>query len=123
MTAEVTFEIPDEWWNFAEMQTFSSHKRGSYYPYSTTCKVEDIEVVPISDVEPPRRSAGIPLFKKYKLVPILFALSSPECALPPVEVVKFESERFRFKLHNGLHRYYASLAAGYINLPVITRCF
>jgi hypothetical protein len=32
------------------------------------------------------RNSGVLPFKKYKMVPILFAFCSPECALPPIEV-------------------------------------
>jgi hypothetical protein len=67
------------------------------------------------------RNSGVPPFKKYKMVPILFALSSPECALPPVEVDALAPAAHRFRLHNGYHRYYASVAVGYPSLPVVIR--
>ena len=118
--ADVRFEIPDDWWHFAEMDRFFPNG-GGFYPYTLTC-VHEIEVVPLSDIEPPIRASGVPPFKKYKLVPVLFAFSSPECALPPVEVsVPASSERYHFKVLNGYHRYYASVAAGYTKLPVVVR--
>lgn len=39
---EVAFEIPDEWWRFAEMDTFSS-KGGRFYRYR-----------PLGAADPPR---------------------------------------------------------------------
>ena len=76
---QVAFEIPDGWWFFTEMDNFSleGHR---FYAYPLHAR--SVDVVPLSDVEPPMRNSGVPPFKKYKMVPILFALSSPECALP-----------------------------------------
>jgi len=116
---QVVFEIPDDWWFFAEMDRLSSNG-GRFYAYPPHFR--GVEVVPLSDVEPPMRNSGVPPFKKYKMVPILFALSSPECALPPIDVDALTAPAaYRFKVHNGYHRYYASAAAGYRLLPVVIR--
>jgi hypothetical protein len=115
----VTFEIPDDWWSFAEMDNFST-KGGRFYAYPPDA--QDVDVVAISDVEPPMRNSGVPPLKKHKMVPILFGLSSPECALPPVEVQALAAPAaHRFKVHNGYHRYYASVAVGYPLLPIVIR--
>jgi hypothetical protein len=117
---EVAFEIPDEWWHFAEMDTFTS-RGGRFYPYRPLLG-EEIDAVPLADVEPPMRNSGVPPFKKYKMVPILFAFCSPECALPPVEVSALTgSAAYLFKVSNGYHRYYASIAVDYPLLPVVIR--
>jgi hypothetical protein len=116
---EVTFDIPDEWWHFAEMNTF--RLRGRFYPYPLASD-QEIDAVPLAEIEPPMRNAGVPPFKKYKMVPVLFALSSPECALPPVEVDALPaSATYRFRVYNGYHRYYASAAVGYSLVPVVIR--
>jgi hypothetical protein len=45
---------------------------------------------------------------------------APESPLPPVEVLlKANPGQFRFTVHNGYHRYYASIAVGYQDLPVV----
>jgi len=77
-------------------------------------------MVAMSDVEPPRRDPGIEPFKKYKLVPILFAFRSPECALPPICVQSLPTSRsgYRYRVQNGFHRYYASAAVGFPMVPV-----
>ncbi|MET4214486.1 hypothetical protein ABIB95_009345 [Bradyrhizobium sp. LA2.1] len=80
-----------------------------------------MDVVPLAHVEPPQRNPGVPMLKKLKLVPVLFAFLSPECALPPVEVYRATSGPYRFTLHNGFHRFYGSVAAGYTHLPVLIR--
>jgi hypothetical protein len=116
---QVAFEIPDDWWSFTEMDNFSLEGHRFYaYPLHA----QGVDVVPLSDIEPPMRNSGVPPFKKYKMVPILFALSSPECALPPVEVDALAAPAaHRFRVHNGYHRYYASVAVGYPLLPVVIR--
>lgn len=117
----VPFEIPDDWWSFAEMGSFSA-KGGGFYPYRECGDAQNIDVVLLSDIEPPTRSSGVPPFKKYKMVPVLLGFLSPECALPPVEVNALPpSERYRFRVRNGYHRYYASVAVGYTKLPVVIR--
>jgi hypothetical protein len=116
---DVAFDIPDEWWRFAEMDTFTL--RGRFYPYGPRGD-QEIDAVPLADIEPPLRNSGVPPFKKYKMVPVLFALASPECALPPVEVDALAgSSAYRFKVYNGYHRYYASAAVGYPLPPVVIR--
>jgi hypothetical protein len=77
-----TFEIPDEWWNFAEMSNWS---RGEY-PHYPPQRDQSFHRIPVRLIEPPVRDPGVDLFRKYKMVPILFALRSPECSLPPIRV-------------------------------------
>lgn len=110
-----SFEIPDEWWSFAEMPYWRA--TSTLYPYSVSS--QSVQRVLLTDIEPPKRSADIPLFKKFKLVPVLMAFQSPECSLPPVEVESLTNEPYYYRVVNGLHRYYASVAAGYTYLPVV----
>ena len=94
--------------------------RGSaYYPYPSGLAVE---IVALTDIEPPRRDAGLAPFKKYKMCPVLFAFQSPECALPPVIVEALSAGKaFRYRLVNGFHRFYASVHEGYTHIPVDVR--
>lgn len=111
------FEIPDDWWSFAEMNVF--HPRGTFYPYHPKC-CGSIEIVPLRDIEPPTRDPGIAEFKKYKLVSVLLAFHSPECALPPIQVERLAApNNYKYRVHNGYHRFYASVAAGYSELPIV----
>ena len=114
---DFTFDIPDDWWLFAEMDKFSPHECGFYlFPP----KLDSIvKVVPIVEVELPTRDDGVPLLIKRNLLPILFGFTDPECVLPPVKVTELpQTHRYRFRLLNGCHRYYASVTAGYTRLPV-----
>jgi hypothetical protein len=112
-----SFEIPDDWWRFAEMERFRPSP-GGYYPYQVRGE-NDVDLVPIAHVEPPRRNPGVAMLKKFKMMPVLFAFQSPECALPAVEVYPATSSIYRFTVHNGFHRFYGSVAAGYNYLPVL----
>ena len=100
-----------------------SPNEGGFYPYTLAHRgAESIEIVPIGEIQPPLRTAVVPSFKKYKLIPILFSFRFPESTLPAVEVtLASPGGRYRFKVQNGSHRYYASVAAGYENLPIIVR--
>jgi hypothetical protein len=104
------FEIPDDWWVFAEMEGFRP-SGGGYYPPPAGI---DFDVVPIAEVEPPARNQGVRAFDKFRLMPVLFAFRSPECALPAAP-----GGPYRFKVRNGYHLFYASIAVGYSKIPVI----
>lgn len=114
------FEIPDTWWEFAEMPAFESGPFPTY-PYSDH-QNDAIEIVPLADIEPPVRGPGIALLKKFKIVPVLLALHSPECDLPPIEVkLNPEDHPYKYSIYNGYHRFYSSVAVGYPGIPVIVR--
>jgi hypothetical protein len=112
------FEIPDDWWSFAEMDKFSPAPGGFYvFPFELA---DDVTVVFVSDVEPPKRNPGVQGLKKHKLMPVLFAMADPQGVLPPIPVTGTETgSRYRFRALDGYHRYYASVAVGYTKLPVI----
>jgi hypothetical protein len=109
----VEFEIPDHWWNFAEMNDFSRGDRTAYSYYSAP----EIQEIPIATIKPPSRSPDIALFQKHRLVPILFAFQSL-AALPAIEIQELHNHAdYEFKVYHGCHRYYASVAAGFTSLP------
>ena len=47
---------------------------GGFYPYSSVPDAQ-IQVVPISSIEPPKLIEGVPTLRKYKLVPLLLAFT------------------------------------------------
>ncbi len=115
----VEFDISDEWWILAEMDRFD-RRGGRFYYYGGHPNTDRAEVVDLASVEPPTRQVGVPLFRKYKLMPVLFAFTSPECSLPPVKVTcLLEPQVYWFRVTDGLHRYYASAAVGYTGMPVV----
>jgi hypothetical protein len=113
------FEIPDDWWAFAEMHAFASEGRRCYPVDPEQPGGSRVELVPTASVEPPSRNPGIAPFKKAKLMPLLFALRAGNC-LPPIKVCRPGVDgRFRYRVCDGFHRYYASVAVGYAQLPVV----
>ena len=114
---EYSFHIPDEWWQFAEMGGFNLNG-GRFFAYESK-HYRHAEGIPIGDIEPLQRSPGLDLFKKYKLIPILFAIRWPEGTLPPVTVKRSLNPHYRYQLIDGTHRYYASVAVGYPCLPIV----
>jgi hypothetical protein len=112
--SDVRFTIPDDWWTFCELPIRLPSK---FYPYTRKCK--EARAVALLEIEPPRRDDGVPPFRKYKLVPVLLGFTSPECAIPPVRVEEIRDSRYRYRVVNGYHRYYASIAVAYSKLPVV----
>lgn len=55
------------------------------------------------------------------MVPVLKGFVS--CAvIPPIEVNEMSNlGQYRYRVHNGAHRFYASLAAGFEFIPVIVK--
>jgi hypothetical protein len=108
------FEIPDQWWDFCEMRAWQ--RQSEYFPYAPD-ENDEIQIIELGAIEPPARSPGVTMFKKYKLVPVLLAFRSPECQLPPVVLSKPQTGEGRLQLRNGFHRFYASIAVGYTHVP------
>ena len=67
------------------MEQFRRDAAHPCYYFGRQCDADRAEVVDLASVEPPVPNTGIPLFRKYKLVPVLFAFTSPECSLPPMK--------------------------------------
>jgi len=113
---DIEFDIPDEWLSFCAPDQ-SVSEQISFYPYSPAA--QNVQVVELCEVEPPQRDPHVTPFKKYKLLPVLFAFQSPECELPPVDVVVIQGGAYAYRVTNGYHRYYGSVSVGYKHLPVI----
>ena len=114
----VRFTIPDDWWQFCDCARF--HRKADFYIYPPELDLHT-NVVAIEDVEPPQRDAGTELFKKHRLVPVLLGLQSQQGVVPPVEVLVQGCGRYKYKVRNGFHRFYGSIALGFPRLPVTTK--
>ena len=113
----ISFDIPDDWWQFCDCTTF--RRRTEFYIYPSELD-SHTDVVPVEAVEPPRRDAGIEPFQKHRLVAVLLGLQSPHGVVPPVEVIAQNGGHYKYKVRNGFHRYYGSVALGFPRLPVTT---
>ena len=119
------FEIPDDWWHEAGMRGFV--RRRSFYRSSTDLRVE------LDEIEPPFRLASTPKdwkgFERERLTRILKGFVA-EDEIPPVSVLilpllaDISTAPFRYRVLDGVHRFYASIAAGFEQLPIVARkCF
>ncbi len=112
----IEFDIDDAWWGFVEMDKWE--RISTYYPYQHLER-DEVEVVPMSEVEPPARSVGVPLLRKSGIVSVLFGFQHPDCRLPAVAVTRLSQGPYRFRVLDGTHRFYASIAVGFTDLPVL----
>ncbi len=115
------FEIPDSWWVEAGMPGFTPQRKA----YNSTTKAT--RVVSLRDIEPPFRFPEYPKdwrgFDRLRLVSILKGFVT-DAQIEPVPLVALPDEEFppspfRFRVCNGLHRFYASVAAGFEGLPSV----
>ena len=116
----LSFEIPDEWWREAAMEGFVA--QAECYRVQP-CAHDDVESPPIREVAPIIRTPETTLdwrgFRRERMVRILQGFRT-DAALPPVDVVRFDApsiEGYRYRLVDGCHRFYASVAAGFSKIP------
>lgn len=112
------FEMADQWLFEAGAAGFSAgsgsfasdcDERYSEYP---------LVIVPIQHVRPPRRDAGVRWFDRVRMVSILRGMASG-CVLPAIAVRESrDSSDRRYIVYDGFHRFYASVALGFVNVPV-----
>jgi hypothetical protein len=116
------FEIPDEWWAEAGMPDFSRSRSAYRSPAPDT--------IALDDIEPPFRRSNTPRdwrgFRRAELVSILKGFVADD-QIPPIELLELpplqdlSGDPFKFRVVNGYHRFYASIAAGFEFVPAITR--
>ncbi len=115
---DIAFEIPDSWWVSAGAQGFVP--QGPAFAASSSPEWPTT-LVPLVDVEAPRRTPGVIGLDEDRTVSVLRAFRSA-APLPPLEVHQPpEPKRCKFRVRDGYHRYYASVAAGFECLPVSVR--
>jgi hypothetical protein len=118
------FQIPDEWWTEAGMTGFTP----STSAYRST--PEATSVVPLFDIEPPFRLPAVPKdfhgFDRERMIRLLRGIAA-DVTLPPVGLLilpplaDISAPPFKYRLLCGVHRFYASIAAGFEFLPSATR--
>ena len=114
------FDIADADWEFSDMDTFQ--RRNRFYVPSREANASNIEfaIVDIGCIEPDvERIATKPELVKARIVPVLLAIRYG-LQLPPVQLARVDSGGGRpFQLVNGWHRYCASIAAGFEQIPAV----
>jgi len=112
------FEIPDAWLNEAGINGFS--RTTSAYRSTSAASL-----VLLREVEPPHRVVEHPKdwlgFDRSRLISVLRGIvSSAEFAPVPLLTLlssDFPRPPYRYRVRDGFHRFYASIAAGFECLP------
>ncbi len=115
---DLKIEFDDTWWAEAEMDGFVPHNRAYRVDRGATNGTELFEIQ-IDEVAPVIRNPGIAYFVKKRALEILNGFRNDE-EIPPVEIA-FEppGSKFRYRLLDGCHRFYCSLAAGFSHVPAV----
>lgn len=118
------FEIPDDWWIEAGMSNFTPD--GPTYRSTG----DATRTVALRDIEPPFRWPEVQKdfrgFDRKRMINILSGISVG-AALPPVPLLilprlsDISKAPFSHRVLNGVHRFYASVAAGFVALPATPR--
>ena len=116
------FEIPDSWWADGGMTAF----RLGAPSYRSSAEAV---MVSLREVEPPFRNSEVIRdwrgFDRARMTLVLSGISSG-AEMPPVPVVALPladdlAGPFAYRVCDGFHRFYASVAAGFEKLPVVIR--
>lgn len=106
----VEFEIPDTW--LARSGLAATMQVGDHFVSDEAETVLDIRLI-----SSPVRSPGVQWFHEDRMLQILSGILSKQ-SLPPVDVDQPPQGPLPYRVRNGLHRYYASIAAGLGRIPV-----
>ena len=124
---DLQIELLDEWWVAAGMKDF--RLSGTAYRVDISANPnQTVYEVRIEDVVPVHRAQGVGIFNndmetgltaQERTVSILQGFRS-NAAFKPVEVKRLPStETHKYKLLDGTHRFYCSLAAGFTCVPAV----
>jgi hypothetical protein len=122
------FEISDDWWAEAGMNGFIP-KDSAYRADLQAVSGRRVYEVRVDEVVPVERKLSHGVFNddhdkgltaKDRVLKILRGFLANE-AIPPVEVVELlpPVAPYRYKLTNGTHRFYLSIAAGFRQIPAV----
>jgi hypothetical protein len=114
------FEIPSGWWAEAGMPGFTPLALS----YRSTASAV---IIPLREIEPLPRSPEHPRdwrgFDRGRMISVLNGIATG-AEIEPVPVVElpyadFPQSPYLYRIYNGFHRFYASVAAGFECLPVV----
>jgi ParB-like chromosome segregation protein Spo0J len=75
----------------------------------------------ISEVEPPKRNEGVNHFEEERMLSILRGIKARD-HIPPIEINELENDnKFKYRVQDGFHRFYASVALGFDCIPVVIK--
>ena len=112
----IEFEIPDAWLEEAGADIYKLTLDSYKYP---TDSVNPVVLMAFDQLQAPEREENVTWFIKDRMVSLLKGAVS-ECAIPPVEV-HLKSNENTYRLRDGFHRFYMSIALGFSKLPVVVK--
>jgi hypothetical protein len=115
-----TFEIPDAWWAEAGMAGFVRTRDSYRAAPSELHPGHPITLVAVRAVQPLHRAKPLDFggFERARLVRILQGFVADD-AIEPVKLRPQEQGAYTHRLHDGLHRFHACVAAGFPYLPAL----
>lgn len=113
----IELDLPDSWVNAAGASGFSP-RSGAFLAVENS--EWPVEAVPVLEVTPPRRNAGIAELQQDRSISILKAMVAG-VPLPAIEAFYEPGPLERLNVRDGYHRYFLSIALGFSSLPVSVR--
>lgn len=116
---DLQIELADSWWIEAGLEGFFPKTR-AYLVSDEGIKGRKLYEVRIDEIRPVERNPGVAIFRnKNDVIRILQGFKSGS-AIPPIDIVfELPDSKFRYKLVDGTHRLYCSLAAGFSHVPAV----
>jgi hypothetical protein len=107
----VTMEVPPEWLAEAGLQNFKPVRP------SILCAARH-ELIALGEIEPFVRLVPIDAngFRRSKMMPVLEMIRDDRPSKEPIQVIR-QAGQWRYRLHDGVHRYYASRTLGFTHVP------
>lgn len=114
------FDIPTPWWLASGIS--SNPPQGRHYivrPYVGSRSVQRPALVPLDQIAPPKRNVRIDFggMGRDRMISVLTAIAFNQ-HLPRI-VLRWSESGYRFALYDGFHRYHASIAAGFTDVPAL----
>ena len=120
---DLEIELPDEWWEEACMACF--RPKACMY-YIDRDAYPEVRAVPIDEVAPVFRSPGVNIFNDRKeetareRVLRIFSWFRSGAEIEPIKIIEGSADdEYPYRLTEGVHRFYCSLAAGFSHVPTI----
>lgn len=91
--------------------------------------VADVQLVPLRDIEPPIRQPEFLMdwrgLERHRIVDAFTGFVT-NSSIPPINLLELTMHDisglpFKFRVIDGMHRFYASVAAGFIRIPATIR--
>jgi hypothetical protein len=116
---DLQIELDDSWWAEAGMEGFVPKTR-TYRVYDKRVNGQKLYEIRIDEIKPVERKPGVAIFRNKKDVIRILRGFATGSTIPPIEIGFEPSDsKYRYRLVDGTHRLYCSLAAGFSHVPAI----